>query len=261
MHCVVAGDVAVRPVVLLHSGLGSVADWEAMLPALTGAGFSVVAYDRWGYGRSDHRDGFAPPDFEADVDDLSGLLGALGVSRPQLVGHSDGGSIALAHAALAGDAVRSVLAVAAHAYLELKMLPGIRALQRQFEDDPGMRDKLAAKHGPRAEPMARAWFAGWLRREAWQWDMREKLAAVRCPTLVVQGLEDEYATPDHARDIAAAVAGAELELLPGVGHMVPQAVPDQFNSLAVEFAERTAVMEQDVTGGARQDAAGGVTHT
>ena len=54
------------------------------------------------------------------------------------------------------------------------------------------------------------------------WDMRPILRQIGCPTLVVQGEADEHATPQHARDIADGIPGAELWLVPGAGHMLPQ---------------------------------------
>lgn len=59
-------------------------------------------------------------------------------------------------------------------------------------------------------------------------DLRPTLGALTCPTLVVGGLDDLLTPPDNAREIAAAIPGAQLQLLPECGHMLtweqPQAV-------------------------------------
>ena len=65
--------------------------------------------------------------------------------------------------------------------------------------------------------------------------MRPLLAGISCPALVIQGEQDEHATPQHARDIAAAIPGAELWLLPGAGHMLPQEAAERFNPRLIEF--------------------------
>jgi pimeloyl-ACP methyl ester carboxylesterase len=65
--------------------------------------------------------------------------------------------------------------------------------------------------------------------------MRPVLEKIACPTLVVQGMEDEHATPQHARDIAAGIPGAELWLDPGTAHMLPQERAEVFNRKVVEF--------------------------
>ena len=61
-------------------------------------------------------------------------------------------------------------------------------------------------------------------------DLRPSLPAVACPTLVIGGLVDQLTPPDCAREIAAAIPGAQLHLLPDCGHMLtweqPQAVTD-----------------------------------
>src|SRR5438270_3826745 len=91
-------------IVMLHEGLGSVSQWRdfpARLAAATQCG--VMAYSRYGHGASDvlrepRSDGFMH--HEATVV-LPGLLEALHIELPVLLGHSDGGSIALIYAALA----------------------------------------------------------------------------------------------------------------------------------------------------------------
>jgi 3-oxoadipate enol-lactonase len=65
--------------------------------------------------------------------------------------------------------------------------------------------------------------------------MRPALAKIVCPTLVVQGTEDEHTTIQHAQDIAANIPGAELWLESGVGHMLPEDRAGVFNERVVEF--------------------------
>jgi len=222
-------------VVLLHSGLGSLHDWRAVAPALVAAGWRVVAYDRWGYGGSDPRPGFAPPDFEPDQADLAAVLDRVVGGPAALIGHSDGGTIALTCAARAPERVTRLVAVAAHAYVELKMRPGIAGIAARYDGDSRFREAFARRHGTKAEALARSWFAGWTTREAWAWDMRPELGAISCPTLVLQGFDDEHATAQHARDIADAIRGAELVLLPDAGHMLPQEATDAFLAHALAF--------------------------
>jgi pimeloyl-ACP methyl ester carboxylesterase len=96
-------------------------------------------------------------------------------------------------------------------------------------------------HGVKYETVFRNWFDGWRRDESLTWDMRPILAKIKCPTLVVQGATDEHATPQHARDIAEAITGAELWLLAGAGHMLPQENADLFNPRLIQFLDTSSL--------------------
>lgn len=226
-----AGDC----VVFLHHGLGSVKSWQAQAPVLAEAGFRVILYDRWGYGKSTARPRFGMPYFEEDLEDLRLLLGHLGVSQASLVGHSDGGTIALYFAAQHGELVSRLVVVAAHIYIEPKMEMGIREIQRSYQESERFRRGLAHAHGEKATQVFQNWFEGWARPENLAWDMRPLLSGIACPVLVVQGVEDEHASLQHARDLANALPDAELWLLPSAGHMLPQENAEMFNAKLIAF--------------------------
>ncbi len=237
-HCLnveVHGPPDGPAVVLLHHGLGSVYSWQAQIPALVAAGFRTIAYDRWGYGRSDAREQLSMPYFKDDLRDLKLLLELHQIQSAALVGHSDGGTIALYYAALHVKQVTAVVPVAAHIYVEPKMHPGIEGVKRAFENDPNFRQGLRRLHEDKVDAVFQGWYQGWRKPENLDWDMRSTLEDISCPTLVVQGLEDEHATPQHARDIAAAIPDARLWLLPQAGHMLPQDYPEEFNTRVCSF--------------------------
>lgn len=222
-------------VVFLHHGLGSTAAWRKQVPALVEAGFRTIVYDRWGYGKSEKREGIDMPGFEQDQADLESLLNQLGIEKATLVGHSDGGTIALYFASAHPERMSCLVTVAAHVYVEKKMKPGIEAVQQVFENDWRFREGLRRSHGEKYEQVFHNWFDGWHRPECLDWDMRSRLVAVSCPTLVTQGAEDEHATAQHAQDIAVGIQGAELWLAEGAGHMLPQDEPDLFNLRLLQF--------------------------
>jgi pimeloyl-ACP methyl ester carboxylesterase len=225
-------------VILLHHGLGSVKAWREQIPALVEHGYHVTAYDRWGYGGSDERNGLDLPTFAADVSDLRGLLKALGITRAALVGHSDGGTTALYFAAQYPTLVSCLISIAAHIYTEPKMLPGIRGIKKAFESDERFRKGLFNAHGTKFEKVFHNWYDGWYRMENLTWDMRPVLEQITCPTLVVQGAEDEHATPKHAEELAEAVPGAEVWILEGAGHMLPLENSVALNPRMLEFLQK-----------------------
>jgi pimeloyl-ACP methyl ester carboxylesterase len=227
-----------RPVVLLHHGLGAVRSWKEQVPVLAKAGYRVIAYDRWGHGKSDPRSCWGIPYFESDRADLKQLLDESGVERAVLVGHSDGGKIALYFTAAHPERVAGLVLVSAHIYVETRMGTGIEQVLVDFETDTRFRRRFNRVHGEKAESLFRGWYAGWTDPARSEWDMRPVLRKIGCPALVVQGLADEHATPQHARDIAENISRAELWLVPGIGHMLPRDVAEEFNQRLLEFLDR-----------------------
>jgi pimeloyl-ACP methyl ester carboxylesterase len=95
----------------------------------------------------------------------------------------------------------------------------------------GNGDRLVRRNPGLADnPGYRDWFARYVRLAANPWmarrlaemnaglDVREALAAVRAPTLVICRTEDAWLSPDNSRYLAREIAGAELVELPGVDH-------------------------------------------
>src|SRR5215218_4097941 len=121
------------PLILLHEGLGSVGLWRHFPIALAGAtGRRVVAYSRFGHGRSAPPPRPRTPAFfvEEALDVLPAVLEQLGIERPILVGHSDGASIALVHAAR--RPVTAVALIAPHVFVERMTLEGIRQTRHAY---------------------------------------------------------------------------------------------------------------------------------
>ena len=225
------------PVVLLHHGLGSVKAWKGQIQTLADAGYRVIVYDRWGYGSSDPRDHLSLPYFEEDLSDLEVLLDSMSYEQVALIGHSDGGTISLYYAAQNPACVACMVITAAHIYVEAKMIPGIQGLQQVFTNDARLRAGLQRLHGDKVDSVFQGWYQGWTKPEHLDWDMRPLLSRIACPTLVIQGREDEHATPKHAMEIASAIPTAELWLEPGAGHMLPQDIPEEFNKKVMHFLE------------------------
>lgn len=228
------GSEAAPAVLLLHHGLGSVRSWKRQISPLAAAGWRVVAYDRWGYGRSVRRPEFQPGFLRQDVEHCRRLLEALGIGACAVVGHSDGGSIGLMLAALHPARVSRLVVVAAHIYVEPKMQAGLELIERQAASEP-LKGALQREHGQRGQELAAAWIKHWRQSDPTELDLRPLLSMIECPALVIQGALDEHATDQHARDIAEAIPGADLWLIPEVGHMPPHQVPERFNRRVLEF--------------------------
>lgn len=209
-----------RPtLLLLHEGLGSVTMWRHFPEKLAAAtGCRLIVWSRAGYGGSEpypeprtvrymHREG---------EEMLPALLEALKIDRPILIGHSDGGSIALIFAGAFPEEPLGVVVMAPHEFIEAETLAGIRAA-RQIWDDTDWPHKLARYHRD-APQVFSDWNDCWLSPPFRDWNIEEYLPKIRCPVLAIQGEEDEYATMRQIEVIAEQVPGTELLKLPKCGH-------------------------------------------
>lgn len=221
-------------VVLLHHGLGSILSWRRQIGPFADAGWQVLAFDRWGYGRSDPRPEFLPGYLRQDAAECMALIDHLEIERASIVGHSDGGTIALILAALYPERILRMALVAAHIYYEPKMGEGLLGIAEAAEAPP-LATALAREHGSQARPLVEAWIDHWLGSHPASLSLRSELEKVACPVLVIQGELDEHATPKHAVDIAEAVQQGQLWLIPGVHHMPPHEIPNQFNERVLAF--------------------------
>lgn len=208
-------------IVVLHQGLGSVGQWRNFPESLAAAtGCAVVGYDRWGHGGSDPLVLPRPADFldQEAQHALPELLDALGLGRVILYGHSDGGSIALMFAASRPERTLAVISEAAHVFSEANAATGFAAVVAAFETGD-LRQRLARHHGANVDAMFRGWADVWRSPAMREWRMTDRLSAIRCPVLVMQGANDDHGTPAQVEAIAGGVSGpVETWIIPGCAH-------------------------------------------
>lgn len=226
-------------ILLLHHGLGAVRSWKEQKHVFSQSGYRVVVYDRWGHGKSTARETWSMPYFKDDLADLQAILDILEIPRAVLIGHSDGGKIAMHYTITNPNRVISLVIVSAHIYIEDKMNFGIKSVKHDFKHDHRFQAKMRRVHGEKSDALFWGWYNGWTRADILEWDMRPDIRQISCPTLVIQGIEDEHASSQHAQDIAAAIPHSELWLVPEAGHMLPQDHAEEFNQRVLEFIKQT----------------------
>lgn len=236
------GPQAAPTLVLLHEGLGCVGLWRDFpdrLAAATGCG--ALVYSRAGYGRSQAVPLPRPLDYmQREGESVVGpLLDAAGVREAILVGHSDGGSIALVHAASdPAGRVRGLVLMAPHVFCEELSVRSIAAARREFEAGE-LRARLLRHHGDNLDVAFRGWCEAWLDPAFMGWNIEGYLPRVRAPILLIQGEDDVYGTTAQLEAIARGAAGpVETLLLPGCGHSPHRERPAETLAAAARFVRQ-----------------------
>ncbi len=248
------------PLLFLHEGLGSVAqwtqrgrDWPRELCAATGrAGW---LFSRRGYGQSDpvadvrgasRREGFwhvgrHEPDYmhlEAQQV-LPRLMDRLGIRQPVLVGHSDGATIALLHAC--AHPVTACVAIAPHTWVEDMALKAIAAARELYlassaSGGPGLRQSLARYHAD-VDNAFWQWNDVWLSAAFKSFDIRPECRRIQAPLLAVQGEGDGYGTLEQLEALARAIPQARTVVLPDCGHSPHRDQPEALTTAVAAFLE------------------------
>lgn len=227
----VGPDDASGPVVLfLHEGLGSLSMWRDFPARLCESlGLRGLVWSREGYGRSTPRapDERWTPEFmhRQAREAMPALRTALGLEAPCLLfGHSDGGSIALLHAASFPDQVAGAIVLAPHLFVEALSVRSIEDTRKAYLDTD-LRERLARHH---ADPDSAFWGWNdiWLSPSFRDWNIEAELASIRCQILAIQGVDDQYGTMAQIDRIADALPATRLVKLEACGHSPHRDQPD-----------------------------------
>jgi pimeloyl-ACP methyl ester carboxylesterase len=229
-----------KTIVFLHEGLGSISQWKDFpdtLCATTGA--SGLVYNRQGYGGSDPAARICPEFMHREaLDVLPQLLDAFTIERPILFGHSDGGSIALIYAGSQHPSPAGLMLEAPHVFVEDVTVASIAALRDAYHSSR-LRSRLERHHGGNVDRLFEQWTTVWLSEPFRTWNIEEHLPAIDCPSLVVQGADDEYGTVKQVRAIADGVSGrVETLILDACGHAPHVDQRDRVVNAAAAFMDR-----------------------
>lgn len=239
----IAGPATLAPIVFLHEGLGSVSlwtqrgrSWPAAVCQATGR--AGVVYSRRGYGQSDpvpdvRGSGRLAPDYmhREAWDVLPALLQGLGISRPVLLGHSDGASIALLHASR--HPVSAAIVMAPHLVVEAIAVTAIAGAGVAFESG-GLRERLARHHAD-VDGAFWQWNDVWLSEGFRSFDIRPDCRRIVAPLLAVQGLGDEYGSMAQLDELAQAAPHTVQLRLADCGHSPQRDQPEQTLAAVTAF--------------------------
>lgn len=234
-------DAGAAIIVMLHEGLGSIALWKEFpqrLAERTGCG--VLAYSRYGHGESQRLAekrsvGFMHHEGEVVLPEL---LDKLGIANPILLGHSDGGSMALIFAGRHPDRVRALILEAPHVFVEDLSVASISEAKVRYETDD-LRRRLGVYH-EHVDSTFWGWNDIWLDPRFRSWNIESYVETIRCPILCIQGEEDEYGTRAQLEAIRARVPDTEILMLPDCGHSPHREQPEATLEKMTEFVAKVA---------------------
>ena len=234
-----SGSDQTPSLVFLHEGLGCTAMWHDFPASVArDTGLPAIVYDRPGYGRSSgaphSRDNHYLHQEAQAV--LPRVLDGLRVERAILVGHSDGGSIALLAAAAIPEKIAGIITEAAHIFVEPITIDGIREAVAAY-GPRHIEQRLARYHGAKARELFFAWSDTWLSESFQNWNIEDCLDRITCPALVMQGREDPYGTERQVQSIVAGIGPrARAMLIPG-GHALHRDAPGVVRKAIAAFVE------------------------
>jgi len=231
-YCDVSKD---KTLVLLHEGLGSVAQWKDIPQWLfENTVYNILVYDRSGYGRSSMVSSDYPAEYgryEAKQI-LYQLLLSLNITTCSLFGHSDGGTLALLFAAYYPQIVDKVITEAAHVIIEDISRKGISNIRDIYTEK--LQKPLKRYHGENTDWVFYHWADTWLNPDFFDWNMLEELQQITSPVLAIQGDKDEYGSEEQLHLIAK-LCGGQTSLITNCGHHPHFQQRNEVLTLILEF--------------------------
>jgi len=230
--------------VFLHEGLGCLELWKDFPEEICMAtGLNGFVYERIGFGKSSPL-GLTPRSLDylerEGRDILPHVLSEAGITNPLLIGHSDGGSIALVYGATHPDSPCAIITEAAHVFVEDVTTAGIvEAGKIYFEGN--LKPKLERYHGDNTEKAFRGWHDTWLQPGFSDWNMEHMLPQITAPLLVIQGIDDEYGTQHQVQSIVENSTGpATPMMVPNCAHVPHFQARNEVSQSMIKFIKKIA---------------------
>ena len=226
-------------IVFLHEGLGSVSMWRDFPQKVADAtGCEAIVYSRAGYGRSEPAELPRTTRYMHDegLTVLPALLDALQLDRPILLGHSDGGSIALICAGGTGTPLAGVVQMGPHVLVADISVDSIAKATVAWQTTD-LAARLGKYHAD-VEAAFRGWNDIWLHPDFRAWNIEEYLSGIACPVLAIQGEDDEYGTMNQIDRIAAQARDVDLVKLADCRHSPHKDQPEAVIAAVGEFVNR-----------------------
>ncbi len=270
IHVVEQGPEDGRPVLFLHGFPEFWWSWRHQLEACAAAGYRAVAMDLRGFGESDRPDDVGAYALANSFGDVTAVVSSLG-GRVALVAHDWGGALGWAFTALSPDSVeRLTIMNLPHPNTYAGVTHSLPQLQAswymfffQFE---GVAEEVMSRNGyelfkewfyntasvkladedvaryievfsrPGALTAGLNWYRANVPPASYLSEQRLELPPIKCPSMLLWGLDDAYLTFEMGRRSGEFVNGPfALHAFPETGHWIQQERPEEVNALLLEF--------------------------
>ena len=228
--------------IFIHPATGSDRSWSNQRGFFADRGYRVIAYARWGYGKSDP----APADDRKEHQDLLALIDVLGIGKAHLVGVAAGAGVVAPFVANVPERVRTAALIGSVTGIADPQVQAIgrRLRPANFHDLPAAFRELSPSYRAANPAGVRAWIAIEHGRPPAGRDRREQttlatLAASGVPLLFATGDADLFAPPYLMRLAANAVPNARYQTIVEAGHAAFWEQPDAFNQLVLGHLGRS----------------------
>lgn len=218
----VADPIADTLIIFLHEALGSIPQWRSFPNELCQAlKLNGIVYERQGHGKSDSLVDERTSRYlhEYAYKELPEFIESICAPSQKLllVGHSDGGTIALLYASKYPKNIQAVVTIAAHVINEPETIAGIQPAVEAYKS--GKLIKLKEFHGEKTDVLFNAWANTWNSADFINWDITSDIDQLSAPLLAMQGSKDQYGTLKQLELIKAHVQGlCVTSLIPDAGH-------------------------------------------
>ncbi len=216
------GSEQAEPLFLLNGAMGVIgpnSDWSYQLPRFA-EHYHVLAYEQRGHGRTNNPAGRFD-NYHVLADDAARLLRILDIPKAHVVGFSDGAITSIELTLRHPELVEDLIIVGANYRNDETVLTNLKQLQPAYieENHPQWAATLDKQHGGQGagywKKLADQLYAMWMHNPEYS---AEDLGRVGVPTLVMSGQRDPFGNLPQTLDIAAAIPGSELCILPGAYH-------------------------------------------
>jgi len=187
----------------------------------TSTGLAVVVYERFGHGKSGQLTELRERDYRHHEAEkvLPEVLKALELEKVILVGHSDGGAMALIAASFLNKQVLGICAISPPLVIDKLVCDGIEEAIKQYEKGSLAR-RLKVFHGDATDALFYGWAKPWLSDEFKDCSWSSDIKKVNCPTHVIFGKADVYGYKASLKELQDHLVNKpDVLLLEGVGHM------------------------------------------